>query len=95
MVKNPTIWVLAAIAAVSGCSSTARSGAGTAPPFECTSPHPEICDLEEQFHVLRYEQAEQNAAIEEAERKRRAQEGTTAAALSQSASDSLLDSPAG
>jgi hypothetical protein len=44
--------------------------------------HPEICELEEKFHELRFEQAEQNAAIEAAERKRRAQvrtAGTVAA----------------
>ena len=44
--------------------------------------HPEICKLEETFHELRFEQAEQNAAIEAAERRRREQvrtAGTVAA----------------
>ena len=69
------------------------------PPFECTSIHPEICELEQEFHKLRFEQAEQNAAIEAAELRRRAEEQeratATAAAHSLSTSDSLLDSPAG
>ena len=77
-----TAMMLAAIACLSACSTTARQNAGSPPPFECTSIHPEVCEVEEQFHNLRFEQAKQNAAIEEAERKRKAQmktAGTVAA----------------
>ena len=76
------VLVLAAIACLSACSTTARQNAESPPPFECTSIHPEVCELEEQFHNLRFEQAKQNAAIDEAERKRKAQmktAGTVAA----------------
>jgi len=55
-----------------GCAATASRTTVTPPPFECTSIHPEVCQLEEQFHLLRHAQAAQNAAIDEAERKRRA-----------------------
>ena len=77
-----TALVLAAIACLSACSTTARQGAGSPPPFQCSSIHPEVCELEEQFHNLRHEQAKQNQAIEEAERKRQARlktAGTVAA----------------
>jgi len=70
------------IASLSGCSATSTRSSAAPPPFECMSIHPEICELEEKFHELRFEQAEQNAAIEAAERKRRAQvrtAGTVAA----------------
>ena len=80
--RTATALVLAAIACLSACSTTDRQKAGSPPPFECTSVHPEVCELEEQFHRLRYEQAEQISAIEEAERKRKAQmktAGTVAA----------------
>ena len=59
------------LAFLSGCSTTVPQKAAP-PPFECTSIHPEVCEIEKQFHVLRFEQAEQIAAIDEAERKRRA-----------------------
>ena len=58
-------------ACLTGCA-TVTPNVGKPPPFECTSIHPEVCQLEEQFHILRFEQAEQNAAIDAAERKRRA-----------------------
>lgn len=61
-----------AVALMSGCAATAPRTTTAPPPFECTSIHPEVCALEKQFHVLRFEQAQQNAAIDEAERKRRA-----------------------
>ena len=56
-----------------GCTSMSPT-ASTPPPFECTSIHPEVCALEEQFHLLRFEQAEQNAAIQAAEQERRARQ---------------------
>ena len=76
------ILVPAAIICLSACSTTGQKSTAAAPPFECTSIHPEVCELEEQFHNLRFEQAKQNAAIEEAERRRKAQmqtAGTVAA----------------
>ena len=80
--KFAVILALAAIACLSACSTAAPRSTASPPPFECTSIHPEICELEQKFHELRFEQAEQNAAIEAAERKRRAQisaAGTVAA----------------
>ena len=80
--KNATILALAAIACITGCSTTSTQRTAVPPPFECTSIHPEVCELEEQFHNLRFEQARQNAAIDEAERRRREQmqtAGTVAA----------------
>lgn len=77
-----TILVPAALTCLSACSTTSQKNTAAAPPFECTSIHPEVCELEEQFHHLRFEQAKQNAAIDEAERRRRAQmktAGTVAA----------------
>ena len=53
-----------------GCSSMTPT-VSTPPPFECTSVNPEVCRIEEQAHVLRFEQAQQNAAIQAAEQKRR------------------------
>jgi hypothetical protein len=67
---------LVAVACLSACSTTAPKSSAAPPPFECTSIHPEVCELEEQFHKLRFEQAKQNAAIDEAERRRRAQTKT-------------------
>ena len=63
---------LLAVTLSTGCAATASRTTVAPPPFECTSIHPEVCELEEQFHLLRFEQAAQNAAIDEAERKRRA-----------------------
>ena len=77
-----TILALAGVVCLTGCSATSPTRSAAPPPFECTSIHPEICELEEKFHQLRFEQAEQNAAIEAAERKRRAEvktAGTVAA----------------
>ena len=77
-----TILVPAAMTCLSACSTMGQKSTTAVPPFECTSIHPEICELEEQFHNLRFEQARQNAAIDEAERRRRAQmqtAGTVAA----------------
>ena len=80
--RTASILVLATITCVAGCSTTSAQRSAAPPPFECTSMHPEICKLEETFHELRFEQAEQNAAIEAAERRRREQvktAGTVAA----------------
>ncbi len=77
-----TILVPAAMTCLSACSTTGQKSTAAMPPFECTSIHPEVCELEEQFHNLRFEQARQNAAIEKADRKRKAQiesAGTVAA----------------
>ena len=54
-----------------GCSSITPT-VSTPPPFECTSINPEVCSIEERAHVLRFEQAQQNAAIQAAEERRRA-----------------------
>ena len=95
--RTATILLLAATACLYACSTTAPKSSAAPPPFECTSIHPEVCELEEQFHKLRFEQAEQNAAIEAAERRRKDQERatTSAAAHSPSVTRSLLDSPSG
>ena len=80
--RTATILVPAMIACLAGCSTTSPKSSAAPPPFECTSIHPEVCELEEKFHQLRFEQAEQNAAIEAAELRRRAQvktAGTVAA----------------
>lgn len=69
--KRVTIAVPLALAFLSGCSAAVPQKAAP-PPFKCASIHPEICELEEQFHLLRFEQAAQNEAIDEAERKRKA-----------------------
>ena len=74
--KSATTLVLAAITCLTACSTTARHSAGSPPPFDCTSIYPEVCELEEQFHKLRHEQAEQISAIEDAERKRKTQTKT-------------------
>ena len=74
MTMNKTTFAVATIGVfLAGCSTTGPRSTEKAPPFECTSIHPEICELEEQFHLLRFEQAAQNAAIDAAERKRREQ----------------------
>lgn len=95
--KSATILGLAVIACLSACSATSPRSSAAPPPFECTSIHPGLCKLEQEFHRLRFEQAEQNAAIEAAELRRRAQQRdrATAAARSLSVTGSLLDSPAG
>lgn len=95
--RPATILLLAAAAGLCACSTTAPKSTAAPPPFECTSIHPEVCELEERFHRLRYEQAEQISAIEEAERKRKEQERATASAAAHSTSitGALLDSPAG
>ncbi len=80
--RTAMLLVPLAIACLPACSVAPPKYPVAAPPFECTSIHPEVCELEERFHRLRFEQAEQNAAIEAAERKRRAQvktAGTVAA----------------
>jgi len=92
-----TILTLAAIACLSACSTTAPRSSAASPPFECTSTYPEVCELEQQFHKLRFEQAEQISAIEEAERRRKEREQATATAAARPApvADSLLDAPSG
>jgi hypothetical protein len=89
--------VLAAIACLAACSTTSPKSSAVPAPFECTSIHPEVCQLEEKFHKLRIEQAEQNVAIEAAERRRQEQERATAsaAAPTRSLTGSLLDPPTG
>jgi len=67
-----TITGLLAVTLSTGCAATIPGATAAPPPFECTSIHPEVCQLEKQFHLLRFEQAVQNASIDEAERKRRA-----------------------
>ena len=55
-----------------GCATVSPTAA-TPPPFECTSINPEVCSLEKRAHILRLEQAQQNAAIQAAEQKRKAE----------------------
>ena len=95
--KNTMILALAVVGCLTGCSTTSSRTSAAPPPFECTSIHPEICKLEEEFHKLRFEQAAQNAAIEAAElrRQERVQATASAATGSPPASGALLDSPAG
>ena len=92
-----TILAAAAITCLSACSTTTPRSSTVPPPFECTSIYPEVCELEEQFHKIRFEQAEQISAIEEAERRRKERERATATAAAHSATPagSLLDSPSG
>ena len=70
--QKTTVFSLFTAMCLGGCATTSPKATGTPPAFECTSIHPEVCDIEEQFHLLRFEQAAQNAAIVEAERRRRA-----------------------
>ena len=95
--RNATILLLAATSCLYACSTAAPKSSAAPAPFECTSIHPEVCELEEKFHRLRIEQAEQNAAIEAAERRRQEQERATASAAArpQSVTVSLLDAPTG
>ena len=95
--RTATILLLATTACLYACSTTAPKSTASPPPFECTSIHPEVCELEEQFHKLRLEQEEQITAIEEAERKRKDQERATASAAAHppSVTAPLLDAPAG
>jgi hypothetical protein len=83
--KTAMTLMLVAITCLTACTTTARQNAGSPPPFECTSIHPEVCELEEQFHQLRHEQAKQNAAIDEAERKRKAQMKTAGTVVANAA----------
>ena len=70
--KKSSIALVATVIGVSGCAAAGSTKTVKPPAFECKSIHPEVCALEEQFHQLRFEQAEQNAAIERAERRRKA-----------------------
>ena len=70
--KRISLAIVATVIGVSGCASAGSMKSVKPPPFECTSIHPEVCDIEREFHKLRFEQAEQNAAIDAAERKRKA-----------------------
>ncbi len=56
-----------------GACATLTPTVSTPPPFECTSINPEVCSLEKRAHILRFEQAEQNIAIQAAEQKRKAE----------------------
>jgi hypothetical protein len=95
--RTAMILALAAITCLSACSTTTHRSSAVPPPFECTSIYPEVCELEERFHKLRFEQAEQISSIEEAERRRKERERTTATAAARSTpvAGSLLDSPSG
>lgn len=95
--RTVLILVLAAITCVAGCSTTSPQRSAAPPPFECTSIYPEVCELEEQFHKLRFEQAEQISSIEDAERRRKERERATATAAARSTpvAGYLLDSPSG
>ena len=95
--RTALILVLATIACLAGCSTTSTQRSAAPPPFECTSIYPEVCELEEQFHKLRFEQAEQISAIEDAERRRKERERATATAAAHSSpvAGSLLDAPSG
>ena len=92
-----TILTLAAITCLAACSTTAPRSSAAPPAFECTSIYPEVCELEEQFHKLRFEQSEQISAIEDAERRRKERERATATAAAHSSlvAGSLLDAPSG
>ena len=70
--KRTSLAIVATVIGVGGCASAGPMTSVKPPPFECTSNHPEICDIERQFHQLRFEQAKQNAAIDAAERRRKA-----------------------
>ena len=78
--KTKSLAVIATLVFVAGCSTTGPRSTVKPPPFECTSIHPEVCELEEQFHLLRFEQADQIAAIDQAERRRKAAVAASAAA---------------
>ena len=70
--KRTSLAIVATVIGISGCASAGSMKSVKPPPFECTSSHPEICGIERQFHELRFEQAEQNTAIDAAERRRKA-----------------------
>ena len=95
--RTATILLLAATTCLYACATTSPKSSAAPAAFECTSIHPEVCELEEEFHQLRIEQAEQNAAIEAAERRRQEQERATASAAARphTVTGSLLDAPAG
>ena len=67
-----TLAAIVSFASVAGCASVSPTTADV-PPFECTSIHAEVCALEKQFHALRVEQAEQKAAIQAAEHRRKSE----------------------
>ena len=71
MKREITLVVFAGVF-LGGCTAVSPTVAKP-PPFECTSANPEVCNIEKRVHVLRFEQAEQNAAIQAAEQKRRAE----------------------
>jgi len=72
MMKTATISVLLALGCLTACSTAPQRAAVAPPPFECTSTNPQVCKLQREIHTLRVEQAEQNAAIDQAERRRKA-----------------------
>lgn len=74
--RKTTILVVVVIAGLSGCSAMVPKTAATPPPHECTSVKPEICDMQLELHMLRFAQADQNAAIDEAEQRRKARSQT-------------------
>ena len=87
--NKTTLAFTASMLLMAGCSTMGRGPAAKPPPFQCTSIHPEVCELEKQFHLLRFEQAEQNAAIDAAERRRKA----AVAANAESADGYLIEYP--
>jgi len=70
--RTAAIFVLLALGCLAACSTAPQRTAAAPPPFECTSTNPQVCELQQEIHVLRFEQAEQNAAIDQAERRRKA-----------------------
>ena len=71
MIKS-TLTAMFAVVLMCGCVATGPVSTATPPPHECTSAKPEICDLQLELHILRFAQADQNAAIHEAEQRRKA-----------------------
>jgi len=70
--KAATVLALLALGCLAACSTAPQRVAAVPPPFECTSANTRICELQREFHNLRFEQAEQNASIDRAERRRKA-----------------------
>jgi len=74
--RESTFTALLAVTLMSGCVATGPKSTATPPPHECTSEKAEICDMQLELHVLRFAQAEQNAAIDEAEQRRKTRSQT-------------------
>ncbi len=74
--RESMLIALVAVALLSGCVATGPASTATPPPHECMSAKPEICDMQLELHMLRFAQADQNAAIDEAEQRRKARSQT-------------------